>query len=70
MLWLLILNGIFERTVGPGFAEIFWCHCHVQCQICFGLGDGQDTEAFLEHWSVFGMFEDWSVFGVFSLFLY
>ena len=27
--------------------EIFWCHCHLQCQICFGLGDGQDTDGFL-----------------------
>ena len=39
-------GGIFERTVRPGFAEIFQCHCHLQCQICFGLGDGQDTEGF------------------------
>ena len=31
---------------GPGFSEIFWCYCHPQCQICFGLGDGQDTEGF------------------------
>ena len=46
MFWLLMLEGIFERTVRPGFAEIFRCHCHLQCQICFGLGDGQDTEGF------------------------
>ena len=46
MLWLFMLEGVFERTVRPGFAEIFWCHCHLQCQICFGLGDGQDTEGF------------------------
>ena len=46
MLWLFILEGIFERTVRSGFAEIFRCHCHLQCQICFGLGDGQDTEGF------------------------
>ena len=44
MLWLLMLEGIFERTVRPWFAEIFWCHCHLQCQICLGLGDGQDIE--------------------------
>ena len=46
MLWLFMLEGVFKRTVRPGFAEIFWCHCHLQCQICFGLGDGQDTEGF------------------------
>ena len=46
VLWLFILEGIFERTVRSGFAEIFRCHCHLQCQICFGLGDGQDTEGF------------------------
>ena len=46
MLWLLMMEGIFERTVRPWFAEIFWCQCHLQCQICFGLGDGQDTEGF------------------------
>ena len=28
-----MLEGIFE-------------HCHLQCQICFGLGDGQGTEGF------------------------
>ena len=44
MLWLLMLKGIFERAVRPGFADIFWCHCHLQCQICLGLGDGQDIE--------------------------
>ena len=47
MLRLLILKGIFERTVRPWFVEAFRCHCHLQCQICFGLGDGQDTEGFL-----------------------
>ena len=41
-----MLEAIFERTVRPCFAEIFRCHCHLQCQICFGLGDGQDTEGF------------------------
>ena len=41
-----MLEVIFEQTVRPGFAEIFRCHCHLQCQICFGLGDGQDTEGF------------------------
>ena len=41
-----MLEGVFERTVRPGFAEIFRCHCHLQCQICLGLGDGQDTEKF------------------------
>ena len=41
MLWLSMLGGIFERTARYCFAEI------VQCQICFGLGDGQDTEEFL-----------------------
>ena len=41
-----MLEGVFERTVRPGFAEIFGCHCHLQCQICFGLEDGQDTEEF------------------------
>ena len=46
MLWLFMLEGIFERTVRHGFAEIFRCHCHLQYQICFGLGDGQDTEGF------------------------
>ena len=42
-----MLEGIFERTVRPWFAEIFQCHCHLQCQICFGLGDSQDTEGSL-----------------------
>ena len=28
------------------FAEALWCHCHLQCRICFGLGDDQDTEGF------------------------
>ena len=46
MLQLLILEGIFERTVRSWFVETFWFHCHLQCQICFGLGDGQDTEGF------------------------
>ena len=46
MLWLLMLEGIFKRTVRPGFAEIFRCHCHLQCQTFFGLGYGQDTEGF------------------------
>ena len=41
-----MLEGIFERTVRSGFAEIFWCHCHLQCHISFWLGDGQDTEEF------------------------
>ena len=41
VLWLLMLEGIFERTARFCFAEI------VQCQIYFGLGDGQDTEEFL-----------------------
>ena len=44
MLWLFLLEDIFEQSVRLGFAEIFCCHCHLQCQICFGLGDGQDTE--------------------------
>ena len=42
-----MLEGIFERTVTLRFAEIFQCHCHLHYQICFGLGDGQDTEGFL-----------------------
>ena len=46
MLRLLMLEGIFERTVRPWFVEVFRSHCHLQCQICFGLGDGQDTERF------------------------
>ena len=46
MLWHFMLKGIFKRTVRPGFAEIFRRDCHLQCQICFGLGDGQDTEGF------------------------
>ena len=46
MLRLLMLEGVFERTVRPWFAEAFRCHCHLQCRICFGLGDGQDTEGF------------------------
>ena len=41
-----MLEGIFEQTVRPWFAEAFWCHCHRQCQLCFGLGIGQDTEGF------------------------
>ena len=44
MLWLFLLEGIFEQSVRLGFVEIFWCHCYLQCQICFGIGDGQDTE--------------------------
>ena len=24
----------------------FSCHCHLQCQICFGVGNGQNTEGF------------------------
>ena len=47
MLSLFMLEGILKRTVRPGFAKIFWCDCHLQCQICFGLEDGQDTEQFL-----------------------
>ena len=31
MLWLLMLEGIFEWTVRPWFVEAFWCHCHLQC---------------------------------------
>ena len=46
MLWLFMLEDIFKRTIRPGFAGIFWCHCHLQYQISFGLGDGQDTEEF------------------------
>ena len=46
MLRLLILEGIFERTVKPWFVETFRFHYHLQCQICFGLGDGQNTEVF------------------------
>ena len=46
MLWLLMLEGIFKLAVRPWFAEIFRCHCHLQCQICFGLGNGQDKEGF------------------------
>ena len=46
MLWYFMLDSIFERTVRPVFAEIFQCHCHLQYQIGFGLGDGQDTEGF------------------------
>ena len=46
MLWLFMLEDFFERTVRPGFAEIFRCHCHLQYQICFRLGGGQDTEGF------------------------
>ena len=42
-----MLEGILEWTVRPGIAEIFWCHYHPQCQICFALEDGQDTEEFL-----------------------
>ena len=45
MLWLF-MEGIFERTVRPRFADIFRCHCHLQYQICLGVGDGQDTEGF------------------------
>ena len=41
-----MLEGIFERTVRPWFVKILRCHCHLQCQICFGLGDGQDTQGF------------------------
>ena len=46
MLRFLMLEGVFERTVRSCFAEAFRCHCHLQCRICFGLGDGQDTEGF------------------------
>ena len=46
MLRLLMLEVVFERTVRPWFAESFRCHCHLQRRICFGLGDGQDTERF------------------------
>ena len=47
MLCLLMLEGIFQRAIRPWFGEIFcWCHCHLQCQIYFGLGDGLDTEEF------------------------
>ena len=42
-----MLEGIFERIVRPWFADTFSCHCHLQCQICFELGDGQDAEGFL-----------------------
>ena len=46
MLRLSILEGIFERTIRPWFAGMFWYHCDLQWQICFGHGDGQDTEGF------------------------
>ena len=46
MLRLLMLESVFERTVRSCFAEAFRCHFHLQCRICFGLGDGQDTEGF------------------------
>ena len=39
-------GGYFRPDRQAWFAEIFRCHCHLQCQICFGLGDGQDTEGF------------------------
>ena len=41
-----MLACVFERTVRPWFAEIFLCHFNLQCQICFGLGNGEDTEGF------------------------
>ena len=41
-----MLEDVFDRTIRPWFAETFWCHCHFQCQICFGIRDGQDTEGF------------------------
>ena len=41
MVWLLMLEGIFERTVRPQFVEAFQCDCYLQCAIYFGLGDGQ-----------------------------
>ena len=28
------------------WGDFCWCHCHLQCQIYFGLGDGLDTEEF------------------------
>ena len=46
MLWLSMLEGIFEQTVRPWFTETFQCHSHLQCQICFGLGAGEDAERF------------------------
>ena len=46
MLRLLILEAIFELTVRSWFPETSWCHCHLQCQICFGLVYGQDAEGF------------------------
>ena len=46
MLQVLMLESIFERNVRPWFVDTFWCHCHLQCQVCDGLGDGQDTERF------------------------
>ena len=47
MLWLVMFQCIFEWTVSPWFVEAFWCHCHIQFQICFALGDSQDTDGFL-----------------------
>ena len=46
MLWLSMLEGIFKQTIRPWFTETFQCHSHLQCQICFGLGAGEDAERF------------------------
>ena len=46
MLRLLMLEAIFELTVWSWFPETSWCHCHLQCQICFGLGYSRDAEGF------------------------
>ena len=39
-------EGYFRTDRQASVSEILRCHCHLQCQICFGLGDGQDTEGF------------------------
>ena len=46
MVWLLMLEGIFEQTVRPQFVEAFQCDCYLQCAIYFGLGDGQYIDCF------------------------
>ena len=47
-------GGYFRPDRQAWFAEIFRCHCHLQCQICFRLGDGQDTEGFSNIWVSLG----------------
>ena len=39
-------GGYFRTDRQALIYGTFRCHCYLQCQICFGFVDGQDTEGF------------------------